>query len=603
MRYYSLVVLADAPINYYQLDETSGTTASDSSGNGNTGTYTGVGVTYGVSGAIVKDSDTAITFNGTSGDISLPVAGLPSGTAPWSIECWMNILSVPAAFNILVSWGQHVSGGAAELGINASGHLYVGFPSIGGPSQSVSPSTGAWHHVVGTSDGMTQKLYVDGALVASGTFAGNISTTSETAFIANGTGGSSWFNGSIDEVAIYNTVLNQQQISSHYTAGLAQLLQNFYYGTFQLNAHPGGLGYYLQTRDLDFPQFTPQLSPLALYDGYKITGYQVASRQIQCDLYIVGTSRADCIARKDTLEASLAKRDQQLVLHEDGRYWVANAIKGPAKFAAGSGVVQVKVPVTFVCANPYALAADAATPFDSGNVAYTTVVIAGSYRSPIFSVAGGGTIYTWPTITLTHQLATPGSTTLNGALTQGTQYTAITVTSAPALTAGQVIKLSWTTGGNTFVQKLVVSGTVTGGATSIPVNAFTASASFPITSTSVLISTAWNNVTIAQLTDNYSIQANGNNDQTYEIFGGNSVAAGVFLLPQVQGDFIIINCDLTASNGWMITGTVQGVSFTYQPNGAFPPLEPTTTQWQLTIASDTQPTADLKLTWTPRYTS
>ena len=375
------------------------------------------------------------------------------------------------------------------------------------------------------------------------------------------------------------------------------------YGNFQINDHQGGLGYFLMSKDLDFPEFKPAISPLALYDGNKITGYQVAHRQIQCEIYVVGTSRTDCIARKDQLEKALALRDQQLILHEDGRYWIANAISGKTKFAAGKGIVQAQIPVTFVCANPYAIATTAASPFDSGNVAYTTLVVAGTYKSTFFYVAAGGTIYTWPTITLTHQLATPGSTTLNGALTQGSQYTAITVTSSPALTAGQVIKLSWTTGGNTFVQKLVVSSAVTSGATSIPVNAFTASASFPITSTSVLVSTAWNNVTIAQLTDNYSIQANGNNDQTYEIFGGNSVASGVFLLPQVQGDFITINCDPTASNGWTITGSVQGVSFTYQPNGAFPPLEPGNTQFQVTIASDSQPTAQFHMTFTPRYTS
>jgi hypothetical protein len=375
------------------------------------------------------------------------------------------------------------------------------------------------------------------------------------------------------------------------------------YGDFQINDHLGGLGYFLMSKDLDFPEMKPAISPLALYDGNKITGYQVAHRQIQCDIYIVGTSRTDCIARKDQLEAALALRDQQLVLHEDGRYWIANAISGKARFAAGKGIVQAQIPVLFICANPYAIAAAAAAPYDSGNVAYTTVVVAGSYRSPVFYVAGGGTIYCWPTITLTHQLATPGSTTLNGALTQGTNYTSITVTSAPALSAGQVIKLSWTTGGNTFAQKLVVSGTVTAGATSIPVNSFTASASFPITSTTVAISTAWNNVTIAQLTDNYSIQANGNNDQTYEIVGGNSVVSGVYLLPQAQNDFITINCDPTASNGWTITGSVQGVSFTYQPNGAFPPLEPTTTQWQITVTADNQPTADFKLAWTPRYAS
>ena len=38
---YSAEVLADSPVVYLHLDESSGTLAADASGNGNTGTFTG----------------------------------------------------------------------------------------------------------------------------------------------------------------------------------------------------------------------------------------------------------------------------------------------------------------------------------------------------------------------------------------------------------------------------------------------------------------------------------------------------------------------------------------------------------------------------------
>jgi len=69
---YSDAVLADMPVRYYRLGDSSGTTAVDSSGNSQDGTYTG-GVTLGASGAIQGDADTAATFDGTDDYVSLPV--------------------------------------------------------------------------------------------------------------------------------------------------------------------------------------------------------------------------------------------------------------------------------------------------------------------------------------------------------------------------------------------------------------------------------------------------------------------------------------------------------------------------------------------------
>src|SRR5579864_3854583 len=66
---YPAVIAADAPKGYWRLDETSGTTANDSSGKGNALTYGGI-YTLGVPGAIAGDPDTAVQFTGTGGVIS-----------------------------------------------------------------------------------------------------------------------------------------------------------------------------------------------------------------------------------------------------------------------------------------------------------------------------------------------------------------------------------------------------------------------------------------------------------------------------------------------------------------------------------------------------
>lgn len=372
----------------------------------------------------------------------------------------------------------------------------------------------------------------------------------------------------------------------------------YYFGSFQIDAHSAGVGYFLLSKDLDFPTYEAQMSPLARYDGNKITGYSVKPRQIQVEIVVVGSSRSDCEARLDSLFAALSLRDQNLSLHsEDGRYWVANALTGKVKFAAGQGVVQAKVPVSFTCANPYAVAASPASPYDSGQLTYSGS--ASPWSSPVFSITGGGSVYSWPTMTLTHKTPAGGSTTLSSALTGGSSYTALPVVSSPAVNAGQALILTYTASGVTYTQKVQVSTTTGSGATSIPVNSFVAAASFG-TSTTVAISVAWSVVQIVQSTDSYTLSASSQNDGSYNV-SGSTPQIGTLLLPQSLNDTLVITCDPAASNGSTIVATVAGIAYNLEPVGPFPPLDYSATNFQVFIYADAQPQADFEVAWTPRW--
>ena len=67
---------------------------------------------------------------------------------------------------------------------------------------------GQWHHVAGTWDGVTQRLYIDGVKIASQAPSGVLGDTSN---IKMSLGGEP-FNGMLDEVRIYNRVLTQNEI-------------------------------------------------------------------------------------------------------------------------------------------------------------------------------------------------------------------------------------------------------------------------------------------------------------------------------------------------------------------------------------------------------
>jgi hypothetical protein len=67
---------------------------------------------------------------------------------------------------------------------------------------------GQWHHVAGTWDGLTQRLYIDGVEIASQTPGGVLGVTSSVVVSS----GDEPLNGMLDEIRIYNRALMEQEI-------------------------------------------------------------------------------------------------------------------------------------------------------------------------------------------------------------------------------------------------------------------------------------------------------------------------------------------------------------------------------------------------------
>jgi hypothetical protein len=84
---------------------------------------------------------------------------------------------------------------------------------------------GAWHFIAATFDGTTQRLYIDGALEASGTNTNPAWTDNHHFCIGSfcDPGGNSFltFGGLIDEVEIYNRALSASEIAAIFNAGSA----------------------------------------------------------------------------------------------------------------------------------------------------------------------------------------------------------------------------------------------------------------------------------------------------------------------------------------------------------------------------------------------
>jgi hypothetical protein len=225
MSYYSSTVMNDSPVAYYRLDEASGTTAIDASGNGYTGTYSGSGVTYGVAGALSNDADTSVTFNGSSGDMAMPAGVDPSTFQSLSVEFWLKLstLSLSSQPAIIANDAPGTSNKGFVVYLNSTGSAII--LKLGNGSSSTTSTlnypfaTGVWYHIVWTWNGTNIAGYVNGVVKENdNTFGGPIASTTNHVTVGHNPAGTDWLTGSVDEVAIYNTTLSAARILAHFQA-------------------------------------------------------------------------------------------------------------------------------------------------------------------------------------------------------------------------------------------------------------------------------------------------------------------------------------------------------------------------------------------------
>ena len=215
--YRSSVAATTGLVNYWRLGEASGTPAADGQGT-NTGTYQG-GPTLGVTGFISGDTDTAVTFNGSN----QYVTANRQVSDNFTVELWFrssqtggNGTSWESGAALLDAAG----GGNNDFGVSLNAGRVVAGVGVNSIVSAAGLNNGQWHHVVFTrtraSGAMT--LQVDGGAAVTGTGNTNALTASTTVNLARSTAANRYFNGTLDEVAVYNTVMPGGTVTAHYNA-------------------------------------------------------------------------------------------------------------------------------------------------------------------------------------------------------------------------------------------------------------------------------------------------------------------------------------------------------------------------------------------------
>ena len=158
----------------------------------------------------------ALSLNGGSQslyDTSSP-SYLPVGNSSYTQSVWFKP-DVVSGTGGLVGWGDYGSSrrtNALRLYENSGGFRHYWWGADLDCTGTQCPiSTGTWYHVASTWDGTTRKLFVNGVLKRSDTPGANNATAAN--FHIGKTCCSEFFNGLIDDVAIYTRALSAGEVA------------------------------------------------------------------------------------------------------------------------------------------------------------------------------------------------------------------------------------------------------------------------------------------------------------------------------------------------------------------------------------------------------
>ena len=212
------MALSDSCITSYNLNEGSGTTANDATGNENTGTIDGATFIAG------KIGSHALRFDGVDDYLYTTTAYV--NPQSYSLSLWFKTTN--ASGKKLIGFESNRTGTSSAY----DRHIYMGTDGkikygwwTGAQTTISSTDTlndGNWHHVVATLQDGVGELFIDN--VSQGTANGNAYNYSGYWRIGGGTnawtsGASGSFDGDIDDVNIFNARLNESEVGLIYNNG------------------------------------------------------------------------------------------------------------------------------------------------------------------------------------------------------------------------------------------------------------------------------------------------------------------------------------------------------------------------------------------------
>lgn len=197
-------------IGYWPLNEDSGSTAYDYSGNGNNGSISGA--TVGNSGVL----GSAYSFNGDH--IQLPV-NMDNLYSQFTVSAWVYVASSGSGFRSIVG----SSDGTNEFYLRIRSGNTINFGTWNGSSayevKGSDLTDGIWTHVVGRKKGNTLSVFLDGELDAQSSVGGFYTNGTQDHIGSLDDGSYHNWNGKLAQIRIYNHALSASEVQYLYSVG------------------------------------------------------------------------------------------------------------------------------------------------------------------------------------------------------------------------------------------------------------------------------------------------------------------------------------------------------------------------------------------------
>jgi hypothetical protein len=215
---YAAAVLADDPIAYWRLSDTS-TVAVDQTSNQRHGTYLG-SCGFGVPGPF--PGTTAVDFSGMC-QIRGPVIDF-ANREPFTLEAWAKPRAHADQHQRLFGHGVNTGAGYQHIGVYSRDQFGIVLErSVDSNiiiANAPAPPLGSYVHVAGVYDGSTLMLYINGATSQAMAPDTRSQVAKSAPFWIGSNGDENFFDGALAEAAIYAKALSKQQIESHYAVGM-----------------------------------------------------------------------------------------------------------------------------------------------------------------------------------------------------------------------------------------------------------------------------------------------------------------------------------------------------------------------------------------------
>lgn len=211
----TLYNFAPGPQIYLKLDENTGISANDSSGNGNTGTFNG-----NTAWAIGKYGAGAI-LDGSGDYISSSYSSINPSANNLTVEGWFKT-TTPSTLQSIIQQKDGGGTGRTWLGFSdATCSVGKFYSFIGGSctTSTTSVTANTWYHLATTYDGTTVKLYMNGVLDGSAAKTAEANSAGQLVFGINKALSGAALSGQMDEVKVYNYARTQGQVVEDMNAG------------------------------------------------------------------------------------------------------------------------------------------------------------------------------------------------------------------------------------------------------------------------------------------------------------------------------------------------------------------------------------------------